>query len=147
MSQVVLDGFDELQSAFKSISEIPNSVLKTAVSAMGEVACKCVKSEGEAMGVRDPESGEHILDSIAFSNPKKGQDGNMKGFVTFTGARARGNTRTWNAAIAYVNEYGAPRRGIVARPFISTGMARGEKEITSPAEEIIGEWIEKTYSK
>lgn len=145
MSQVILEGFDDLQKAFQSISEIPDGVLKNAVNAMGEVACRYVRREGEAMGVKDPENSEHILDSIAFSKPKKGRDGNMKGFVTFTGARIRGNTRTWNAAIAYVNEYGAPRRGIAARPFISTGMARGEKDITKPAEEIIGDWIEKTY--
>ena len=47
--------------------------------------------------------------------------------------------------IAYINEYGAPRRGISARPFISTAMAQGEDEIAAPADEIIGGWIEKTY--
>lgn len=147
MAEVILTGFDELQDAFKAISEIPANISRDAVRAMGTVAVDKVKMEGEAMGVRDPDSDEHVLDHIALSKPKKGRDGNMKAFVTFKGVRQRGNTRTWNAAIAYINEYGAPQRGITARPFISTAMARNEKEIAAPAEEIIGGWIEKTYSE
>ena len=147
MAEIILTGFDELQDAFKAIREIPDNISRNAVRAMGDVAVNKVKAEGEAMGVRDPDSNEHILDHIALSKPKKGRDGNMKAFITFKGVRQRGNTRTWNSAIAYINEYGAPHRGISARPFISTGMARNENEITAPAEEIIGGWIENTYAK
>ena len=90
MADVILTGFDELQDAFKAISSIPLTVSKQAVSAMGEVAKTAIKSEGEAMGVRDPESGEHILDNIALSKPKKRKDG-VKAFVTFKGAATRGH--------------------------------------------------------
>lgn len=144
--QVILKGLDDMQAAFKAIGSIPLTVTKRAVSAMGAVAASSIKTEGEAMGVRDPESGEHILDHISVSKPIKRDDG-VKAFVTFTGTRQRGNTKTRNAEIAYINEYGAPRRGIPARPFISTGMARHEDEISAPADEIIGGWIEQTYSK
>lgn len=149
MAEIVLQGFDELQDAFKAISSIPDKVSRDAIRAMGAVAAKKVKSEGEAMGVRDPdpEATDHVLDHVALSKPKRGRDGNMKAFVTFKGVRQRGNTKTWNAAIAYINEYGAPKRGITARPFISTAMARYENEIAAPADEIIGGWIEKTYAK
>lgn len=147
MAEVILEGFEELQDAFKAIGEIPASISREAVRAMGAVAVDKVRSEGEAMGVRDPDSDDHVLDHIALSKPKKGRDGNMKAFVTFKGVRQRGNTRTWNAAIAYINEYGAPKRGIPARPFISTAMARYENEIAAPAEEVIGGWIERTFSK
>ena len=147
MPDVVLKGFDELQDAFKAIESIPAKVSREAVKAMGAVAVDKVRQEGEAMGVRDPdpESQVHILDHIAFSKPKKGRDGNMKGFVTFKGVRRSGESRIWNAAIAYINEYGAPRRGIRARPFISTAMERYADEIAAPAEEVIGDWIENTY--
>lgn len=147
MAEVILEGFDELQDAFRAIKSIPLAVSKQAVSAMGEIAKAAVKAEGEAMGVRDPDSDEHILDHIAFSKPKKGRDGNVKGWVTFKGVRQRGNTRTWNAAIAYINEYGAPQREIPARPFIATAMDKHENEISAPADEIIGGWIEKTYGQ
>lgn len=147
MADVILHGFDELQEGFKAIASIPLQVSKQAVQAMGDEACRAVKAEGEAMGVRDPDSDEHILDHIALSKPKKGRDGNVKAFVTFRGVRIRGKTKIWNAAIAYLNEYGAPRRGIAPKPFIMTAMARGEEQIAAPADEIIGGWIEKTFQR
>ena len=146
MSEIILTGFDELQDAFKAIREIPFSVTRQALDGMADVAEIKIKASGESMGVRDPESSVHILDNISHSRPKQTDSGG-KAFITFLGSRRRGNTTTRNAAIAYINEYGAPHRGISARPFISTGMARNEKEITAPAEEIIGGWIENTYAK
>lgn len=145
MPGVILEGFDDLQDAFKAIGSIPATVSRQAVKAMGEAAKNAVKSQGEAMGVRSSESGPHLLDHIDVSRPKKGRDGNMKSFVTFTGVRRSGKSRIWNAAIAYIVEYGAPRRGIPARPFIATAMERYADEIAAPADEIIGGWIEETY--
>lgn len=146
MAEVILTGFDELQDAFKGIQDVPFDVIRKALDGMAEVAEKKIRATGESMGVLDPETPENILDRISHSPPKQTEDGG-KAFITFTGSRKRGNTVTRNAAIAYINEYGAPHRGISARPFISTGMARNEKEITAPAEEIIGGWIENTYAK
>ena len=148
MADVVLTGFDELQDAFKAISAVPFSVTRRALDGMAEVAEEKIRATGESMGVRDPDpdAQEHILDRISHSKPKQTEDGG-KAFITFLGSRLRGNTVTRNAAIAYINEYGAPRRGISARPFISTGMTKNDKEISAPAEEIIGGWIEKTFSK
>lgn len=148
MADVVLTGFDDLQDAFKAISTVPFSVTRRALDGMAEVAEEKIRATGESMGVRDPDPDvqEHILDRISHSKPKQTEDGG-KAFITFLGSRLRGNTVTRNAAIAYINEYGAPRRGISARPFISTGMTKNDKEISAPAEEIIGGWIEKTFSK
>lgn len=146
MAEIILTGFDELQDAFKAIREIPFSVTRQALDGMADVAEIKIKASGESMGVRDPESSVHILDNISHSRPKQTDSGG-KAFITFLGSRRRWNTTTRNAAIAYINEYGAPHRGISARPFISTGMARNENEITAPAEEIIGGWIENTYAK
>ena len=148
MADVVLTGFDELQDAFKAISAVPFTVTRRALDSMAEVAEEKIRATGESMGVRDPDPDvqEHILDRISHSKPKQTEDGG-KAFITFLGSRLRGNTVTRNAAIAYINEYGAPRRGISARPFISTGMTKNDKEISAPAEEIIGGWIEKTFSK
>lgn len=149
MAKVVLKGFDELQDAFKNISSIPAKINRDAVRAMGAVAVAAVKAQGEAMGVRDEnnESGVHILDHIALSKPRKGRDGNTKAFVTFKGVRQRGNTRIWNAEIAYLNEYGAPRRGITARPFTLTAVERNADAIAAPGDEVIGGWIERTFEK
>ena len=146
MADVVLHGFDGLQDAFRAISEIPFSVTSKALNGMAEVAAEKIRASGEAMGVRDPESDVHILDHIGHSKPRQTDDGG-KAFITFTGSRTRGSTATRNAEIAYINEYGAPHRGIRARPFILAGMTKNESAIAAPAETVIGDWIEKTYSR
>lgn len=148
MAEVILHGFDDLQEGFRAIGSIPFQVTKQALDEMAKQAENSIRQTGEAMGVRDEnnDSGEHILDHISHSKPMKTEDGG-KSFITFKGTRLRGNTVTWNAAIAYINEYGAPKRGITARPFITTGMARNEQTIAAPAEQVIGDWIERTYGK
>ena len=148
MSDIVLKGFDELQDAFKAISTIPTSVMKEAVDAMGKAAEDKVRETGRSMGVWDPgNDGDHVLNHVSHSKPKRRQDGHVKAFITFKGVRRRGNTETRNAAIAFFNEFGVEKRGIPARPFIITALARHEDEIQKPAEKIIGDWIEQTYLK
>lgn len=144
MPDVVLDGFDELEDAFRAIGAIPFKITQQALEGMAEAAEAAIRETGDAMGVKDPDSGEHILDHISHSKPRKTEDGG-KSFITFKGSRLRGNTVTRNAEIAFINEYGAPRRGIRARPFILTAMTRNEKKIAEPADEIIGGWIENTF--
>ncbi len=145
MARFELDGFEEFDTAFRAVSAIPWSVTKEALAEMASFAKDSVKRSGESMGVRDDGSeGPHILDSITFTKTKKIRGGGYAD-LTFEGSRKRGNTVTRNAEIAFVNEYGASRRGIKARPFVATGMASGEGRITEAADEIIGGWIEKTF--
>ena len=61
--------------------------------------------------------------------------------VTFSGTRTRGRTRTRNAEIAFINEYG--KRNQPARPFIRTAAETGGDQIAEPGEKIVGDWFEK----
>lgn len=146
MARFELDGFEEFDKAFRAVATIPWSVTKQALAQMADTAKAAVKRAGESMGVRDDgnEEGPHILDSIVFTKTKKIRGGGYAD-LTFEGSRKRGNTVTRNAEIAFVNEYGASRRGIAARPFVANGMASGEGAINEAADEIIGGWIENTY--
>ena len=87
MADIILDGFDELQDAFKAISSIPFSVTRQALDGMADVAEGKIRATGESMGVRDPDSDvqEHILDKISHSKPKQTEDGG-KAFITFLGS-------------------------------------------------------------
>lgn len=137
-------GFEDLDAAFNRISTIPASVTEDALSAMAAVAAAKIRSTGESMGVRDPESDVHILDKIKMQKPKLASGGGYAE-VNFSGTRTRKRTRTRNAEIAFVNEYG--KRGQPARPFIGTAMERYAGAIAKPGEEIIGDWIEKEWKK
>lgn len=146
MDPFELEGFEEMQDAFRAIESIPWKITEEAVDAMGAVAAEKVRETGLAMGVwdDDPDAGDHILNHVDHSKPHQTEDGG-KSFIVFKGSRRRGNTVTRNAHIAYVNEYGAPKRGIQARPFILQAMKAHEEEIVAAADAIIGDFIEKTF--
>ena len=144
MATLELQGFDGLEDAFRRISEIPFEVTAEALDAMADVAADKIRSTGESMGVRDPESDVHILDKIKPRKAKKTEYGGYE-MISFTGTRQRGSTRTRNAEIAFVNEYG--KRGQPARPFIGTAMDRGADQIQDQAERVIGDWIETKFKQ
>ena len=144
MASLELYGLDELNDAFRRISDIPAEVTTEALDAMAEVAADKIRAKGESMGIRDPESDVHILDKVSTKRKAKITDSGGYKMISFTGTRTRGKTKTRNAEIAFVNEYG--KTGQPARPFIRTAMAEGEDDIVRPAGEIIGDWIENEYT-
>ena len=144
MATLELEGFDDLQDAFRRISEIPFQVTGEALDGMAEVAAAKIKTSGESMGVRDPESDVHILDNIKRNKAKQTKSGGYE-TITFSGSRTRSGKATRNAEIAFINEYG--KRGQRARPFIGTAMKQNEDAILAPAEKIIGDWIESEFSR
>ena len=144
MATLELQGFEGLEDAFRRISEIPFDVTAEALDAMAAVAADAIRSTGESMGVRDPESDVHILDRVKPRKPKKTTEGGYE-MISFTGTRRRGNTTTRNAEIAFVNEYG--KKGQPARPFIGTAMNRSADRIQDQAEKVIGDWIENEFNQ
>ena len=143
MANLVMSGFDELNDAFNRIGDIPFEVTAEALTEMATVAADKIKSTGEQMGVRDPESDVHVLDRIKPAKPKQ-TPGGGRCDITFSGTRTRHGIKTRNAEIAFINEYG--KRGQDARPFIKTGM-KDEESIAAPGEKIIGDWIESEFKK
>lgn len=144
MATLEMTGFDDLADAFRRISEIPWDVTEEALDAMAGVAADKIRSTGQSMGVRDPQSNEHILDAITRKKAKKTETGGTED-ITFKGSRIRHGITTRNAEIAFINEYG--KRNQQARPFIGEAMNKNEKEIWSQAENVIGDWIENEFKK
>lgn len=137
MARLKLEGFDEFGAR---LNELPDSVRTQALDAMAEAAEAAVKRTGETLGVRDPESSVHILDHITHSKPKKTETGGYSD-VTFSGSRTRGRTKTRNAEIAFINEYG--KRGQSPRPFIATAAEQYADHIAEPGEKIVADWFYK----
>ncbi len=146
MASFELYGFEDLQDAISRIADIPWEVMEDALDGMAEVAAEKIRSTGESMGVRDPESNTHILDKITRGKPKKNDYGGYE-LINFSGNRYRykSNTKTANATIAFEQEYG--RRGQAARPFVGLALNENEDEIYAPAEKNIGDWIEREFSR
>lgn len=139
------NGLRQLEEMFRHLEQIPQQVTTSALDAMTEVAMQKIKMRGESMGVRDPESGTHILDTVAPSGKAKITDARGYKDITFKGSRQRGKTSTRNAAIAFINEYG--RRGQPARQFIRTAFDADQEAICAPGIDIINGWIERQTNK
>ena len=143
MAVVKVEGFADLDEMFRKLGDVPFDVTARALDAMAEEGERAVRSTGAAMGVRDEESDTHILDHVTHSRPRQTDDGG-KTAVTFSGSRTRGNTKTRNAEIAFVNEYG--KKNQAARPFIRQAAEQYADQIAAPGEQVLGDWQEQTFS-
>ena len=144
MASFEFSGFDELSEALERISQPPEEIKAEALTAMAQVAAGKIKARGESLGVRDPESDVHILDSIKVNKPKLTKDGGSC-LITFSGTRLRGGKRVRNAETAFVNEYGNRKQD--GRPFVGLAMTQNEPAIVEPGAEILGDWIEKSFKE
>lgn len=144
MATLEIYGMDDLDAAFNRIGNIPETVTTRALNEMADIAAAAIRRSGEAMGVRDPESEVHILDKIVKRKPKLTHDGGYQD-ISFSGTRTRGKTKTRNAEIAFINEYG--KRGQPARPFIGQAMTVNEEKIAAAGGDVLGDWIETEFTK
>lgn len=148
MASFEITGLDELNAAFNRVmGGIPDEVTAEAVTAMAEVAKEKIRESGLSMGVRDPESGVHILDKIKLSKPKISSTGGYVD-VYFSGTRKsspESKARVKNTVIAFENEYG--NRQQQARPFVGNAMVKNEEAIVAPGAQIIGDWMENEFLK
>lgn len=144
MARVSVQGFADLDKMFGKLANVPWEVTREALDKMAAVGEDAVRRTGRTMGVRDPESGVHILDKITHTKPKQ-TDGGGYCEVTFSGTRRRGNTTTRNAEIAFINEYG--KEGQEARPFVRQAGEQYGEQVADPGEKILGDWMVKTFEE
>ena len=142
MATLEIQGMDELNAALGRIGTLPPEVKTRALNQMADAARAAIKRSGESLGVRDRESNVHILDKISKAKAKITPEGGHQD-VTFSGSRTRGTTKTRNAEIAFINEYG--KRGQPARPFIGKAMNENEERIAAAGGEVLGAWIENEF--
>ena len=144
MARFSCSGFDELNAAYAELKDIPHSVTQDVLEAMGTVAMERIRETGEAMGVRDPGSSEHILDKLKLSKVTYTKDGGYLK-VTYSGKRLRGKTTTQNSEIAFINEFG--KRGQPARPFMKTALDKSADEISQAGADKLSAWKNKIFEK
>lgn len=144
MARFSCSGFDELNNVYHELKDIPQDVTGKMLETMGSVAMERIRETGEAMGVRDPESTEHILDKLKLSKVTYTKDGGYLK-VTYSGKRLRGKTTTQNSEIAFVNEFG--KRGQPARPFMKTALDKSADEISQAGADKLSAWQDKIFEK
>ena len=139
MAKFSFYGSDGLQAEFSKLERPPQNVVSDMLKAMGNVAAKAQRKAALELGIFDEESSVHIADVVTVNKPKLTEDGGTVQ-ITFKGTRKRGDTKTRNAEIAFVNEFG--KRGQKARPFIATSLRANEAKINEAAQAVYNDWAD-----
>lgn len=117
MADLRVTGLDDLMLSMQQIAELPEAVQNEMLFAAADVIVPAQRNKIRAYGIYDSKSTKHVADSIKAGKVKL-KKGQRVLYVSPTGSRRRGNTVTRNAEILFINEYGATRRGIKARPAV-----------------------------
>ena len=129
MATFSVEGTTELKTILDDLVNIPDSLVENILTSMGTVAMESQKSMGRAMNVYDPEwEGTHVLDSFKLTKVKR-KDKTASCFITFKGQRKRGDETTRNAEIAFLNEFGVPKRNIQPLQWIGKANVMNEEKI------------------
>lgn len=135
MAKLSVNGLDDLMLSLQEIAAIPDDVAREMLDAEAQVVEEAQLAEGMSMGVY--RTGQ-TLASIRRGRMKKGRDGVRTVYVTPTGTNDKGER---NAAVAFINEYGVPRRKIPPRPFIATANEKAADPAVAEAEKIYDEFL------
>lgn len=134
MPKVTFDGIDDLMLSMKEIADIPDDVKDEMLRAKAAVVVPEMKARAEAMGIRQNiPGGGRMIDSIKAGKPKSTKTGRAV-FVYPQGTRTRGNTKTRNAEVAFVAEYG--KKKVKPRPFMKEAVEASAEQAEKASLEV-----------
>lgn len=135
MAKMSVNGLDDLMLSLEEIAAIPDDVAQSMLDAEAKVVEESQIYYGKTMGVY--RTGQTVA-SIRRGKMKRGRDGTRTIYVTPQGTNDRGER---NAAVAFINEFGIPRRKIAPRPFIGTANAAAIEPAVAEAAKIYDDWL------
>lgn len=140
MAHMSVDGLDALIGGLDALTRIPDSTLDGMLEAGAEVLVQAQRAE-----IGRQWSGPHSLGisakSVKKDRPQKSWYGRSIA-VYPQGTRKRGRKQVRNAEIAFINEYGAPKRGIAARPAIYTANEKAADEAAEAGEKVYHAYLD-----
>ena len=137
MAKLSVNGLDELMLSLQEIAELPDDVAAAMLDAEAEIVEQYQMGSAATM-LQGPYATGQTAMSIRRGKMKKGKGGARMVYVTPQGTNDKGER---NATVAFVNEYGVPRRGIPARPFIATANAAAADPAVGAAGKIYDEFL------
>lgn len=137
MGRLELIGFGDLYEALRKIPT-PRNVKERMLDQGAESLRKEAQKRAETM-LRGPYyKGDVKANVIIKTEP----DDKEARYITFPHDKIVHDEKADVATIAFVNEYGAPRRNIGARPFIAKAAQTGEPEAIRKAQEVYEEYLD-----
>lgn len=140
MGSLKTDGIDSLSLDLSELAYLPDRVVADMLQAEADVILSAQRSEIESRW-KGPYSLGISAKSIRKGSVKKGKDGYSISIYP-QGSRKRGKKTVRNAEIAFINEYGAPKRNIRARPALKSAIARKEDEAAAAGENVYQAYLD-----
>ncbi len=140
MAQLEVNGLDGLLEDLEALAGLPDSVADGILEAEADVI---VQAQREEIGRqwKGPYSEGISAGAVKKGKVKEGRAGRSI-TVSPQGSRKRGGKSVRNAEIAFINEYGAPGRGIAARPAIAAANAKAEEAAVEAGERVFNAYLE-----
>jgi hypothetical protein len=140
MGSLKSNGIDSLSLDLSELAYLPDRVVADMLHAEADVILSAQRSEIESRW-KGPYSLGISAKSIRKGSVKKGKDGYSISIYP-QGSRKRGKKTVRNAEIAFINEYGAPKRNIRARPALKSAIARKEDEAAAAGEKVYQAYLD-----
>lgn len=141
MGGIRTNGIDALYSDLSMISLYHDSVMEDILNAEADVIVSQQRAEIERQW-----KGPYSL-GISAKSVKKGLvkwgTGRRIIFIYPRGTRKRGKKTIRNAEIAFINEFGAPKRNIRARPAIRDANEDAIDEATAAGEKVYNDFLNR----
>lgn len=134
MAAFRVDGIDGLDISLQEIAQMDRETRGSILEAGAAVVMAEQVRIGESYGVH--RTGV-TLSSIALTKKMYNSD-NPSVDITFEGNNADGNR---NAEVAFINNYGAPKKKIDARPFITDANINSAEKATEAEFEVYDRWL------
>lgn len=141
MAFMSITGVDALLDDLRSLADLPDSVVDGILNAEADVVVQAQREEIQRQW-KGPYSMGISAQSIKKDNKVK-RDGSGSYINVYPqGTRKRGKERIRNAEIAFINEYGAPKRGIAARPAIKSVVINKGDEAVEAGEKVYHAYLD-----
>lgn len=138
MAKLSVNGIDSVIYGAAFITP-PDDVKVEILEAQAEVVERVQKEKAKVHKVEDTGL---TLESIRHGKPWTTKDGKAM-HVYPQGTRKRGDKTIRNGEIAFLNEYGQPKRGIAARPFIREANEACADEAVQKAYKVYDDYLNK----
>lgn len=142
MARLSTNGIAELCADFTGLGDSAGELIEKMLNAEAAIVQEAQKKTAKSMGVYDESGrniGGHMADSITVgSRVYKSADGAVQ-YVYPKGSRRRKNSKSSNAEIAFVNEFG--KQGQPPRPFIRTANEASAGNAVEAAAEVYDNFL------
>ena len=145
MAHISVDGLGPLIDDFMTLSFLPGEVVDGMLGAGADVIVEAQRAE-----VQRQWKGPYSMGISAKSIKKDRKIRTSRNYcgvehyinVYPQGTRKRGKKSVRNAEIAFINEYGAPKRGITPRPAIAAANTKAEQQAVEAGERVFNAYLD-----